>query len=403
MLYWGSVVAVALAASVAPIPATAALTICAENVSTDFYVNPMVRHPKGTHPSGLSTPPRCAFPTIGKAIAAIKSRGLGEGVRIILTGAADGTPAIFKDEAFPLAVPSGVAVTTTDDVALGGEGWNPANYIVRFTGSAARAIDLTGGSVAGFTMVNRLDQNAARMVRCSQGVNSLESVSLQGKKTLLGVVMTGIDLVGTCDLHITGTRIFGFKGTGVVAGLNTSLSLEHSQVYNNKSDGVSISGTASMLSSEIAFNRDDGVVVLESTGSTFADVNVRDNGGNGFEIHPSDVSFDHNYVHNNSRSTGWDEAQMLFFGPATYSVGQEIEGCPEGMQNWIYSYDISDLEPGSVGIFATDGAVVNAENNVWRSADSTRNVGYDAGSQVSADLMCGTFTTADPDPPPPVL
>jgi hypothetical protein len=43
---------------------------------------------------------------------------------------------------------------------------------------------------------------------------------------------------------------------------------------------------------------------------------VRDNGDNGFEVHSSSASFKGNAIHNNSRSTGWRGAQMLFFGPA---------------------------------------------------------------------------------------
>jgi hypothetical protein len=151
---------------------------------------------------------------------------------------------------------------------------------------------------------------------------------------------------------------------------------------------------------------------------------VRDNGGNGLEVHAGDSSFSSNQIHNNSRSTGWNQPQVLFDGdgnpPATFGTEEECvpfggapcfnfdfrgdteTNCPNGVQNAIYSYNTADTGSNtSVGVRAINNAVVDAQNNEWQSSTSSQNVTQASGSFVQAELTCGT-RSGELGPGPPV-
>ena len=66
-------------------------------------------------------------------------------------------------------------------------------------------------------------------------------------------------------------------------------------------------------------------------------------------------------------------------------------------------YDIADTADfNSVGLRAVYNAHVYAQNNIWRSDDSTQNFTQAPGSFVEASFSCGTRVIEDADPPPPV-
>jgi hypothetical protein len=177
---------VALALSVvalAPGTAGAKPKVCPDNLSTDLYVNPdsSIKRKKKVELTGVSSPVECTFASITDAIEAAQARGLGAGARIILSGATPTAPAVFTQEVFPLAIPSGMTLTTSDDPGVGGgTDLNPANYVVRFGGSATHAVSVQGGGVKGITFKNQRSVPATAMVVCGAGTTAFGAVTLDG-------------------------------------------------------------------------------------------------------------------------------------------------------------------------------------------------------------------------------
>lgn len=365
---------------------------------------------------------KCTFASITAAIGAAETRELGAGARIVLTGATATSPALFTAETFPLTIPSGLTVTTSDDPDLAGTGLNPANYVVRFGGSATHAVSLQGGGLKGITFKNVRSAAGTAMVLCGTGTTAFESLTLDGLSSAGGLIGTGLQLSSGCVADAAGVRVRDFGGDGVVVDDGADLTLDASKVYGNGGDGLAISGDTSISSSEIAFNGDDGVLLNSSASSTFVGNDVRDNAGNGLEVHAGDSSFSSNQIHNNSRSNGWDQPQVLFSGedaPLAYGTEEECpfgiapcfqfnfrgdtdDGCTNGVRNAIYSYNLGDSASGSVGARGINNAQVDAQNNEWASAITSQNVTVSAGSFVAADTTCTFRGGADPDPPPPV-
>jgi len=404
--------------------AHAAKPSCPANTTNDVYVNPSpkVKRQKNVALTGVSSPVNCTFASITTAIDSAETRGLGAGARIILTGATASVPAAFTNEAYPLDVPAGLTITTSDDPALGGAGLNAAHYLVRFGGSAATALAVHGGGVKGISVTNARTVAATRMVACDGGTNVFDAVTLDGQGSAASVG-TGLDLSSLCVFDANGVRVRNLGGTGVIAGAGTDLDMDNSKVYGNGGDGLALSGATSLSNSIVAFNGDDGVLANSTASADFTGNDVRDNVGNGFEVHAVDSSFASNVIHNNSRSAGWGEPQLLFSGdgaPDTFGIpgecvvipspcfnfdfqGSASDVCADQLANGIWSYNTSDVGNfNSVGVRAVNGAHVWAGLNFWRSASVSENVTADPGSFVAVGTMCGTRAVADPDPPPPV-
>jgi parallel beta-helix repeat protein len=406
--------------------AEAARRSCPANSSTDLYVNPVVNRSARVVPTGVSAPAECAFASITDAIESAEARGLGSGARIILTGATASTPAVFRQEAFPLAIPVDMTLTTTDDPALGGAGLDPSRYVVQFTGRAAYAADLEGGRLAGVTFKNERATRATIMLICDTGTTAIESVTFDGAGTSGGAVGKGLQLWPGCDLDASALRVRGFSGNGVIVEEGADLTLVSSKIHNNGGDGLTIRGVTAISNSEFAFNGDDGILVERSTSSSFHSNIVRDNTNNGFEVHKSNASFTSNKIFSNSRSAGWDQPQLLFVGRSdpygipywtgsqyvlAYPFGPADKDCDDldVNPNQVHSYNTANdpvgSSEGSVGLYASQGAYVWADNNMWRTGDEAQNADQDASSFVDADTLCpagGILLQTAPFPGPPV-
>ncbi len=395
---------------------------CPANTTSDLYVNPTpsIKRKGSMPPTGVSSPATCTFASITDAIGA--ADGLGTGARIILTGGAPAAPALFTNEAFPLAIPDGLTLTTSDDPDVGGGGLDPASYVVRFGGRATNAVSLQSGGLRGITVNSIRSKPATTMVTCA-GTSGFDAVTLDGASSAGGSIATGLKLASGCDADAAGVRVRSFGGDGVVVDDGAGLTLDDSKVYGNGGDGLALSGATSASLSEIAFNGDDGVLINSSASATFFANDVRDNAGNGLEVHSSATSFSTNSIHNNSRSTGWNEPQVLFSGedagPPTFGTeadcpigapcfnfdfhGSASSQCADGLVNRIYSYNVADTANfSSVGLRAVNGAGVYAQNNTWGHTDISQNVTSDPSSFVAASSSCGVIGTQDPNPGPPV-
>lgn len=400
--------------SAASIGVTATPTGCPSNGSMDLYVDPTATRIGTVPATGVSSPAACAFPSISDAVGAATGQGIGSGGRIILSGGTPGTPAEFTDEEFPLTVPPGVAVTTADDPALGGGGLNAANYVVRFDGTAAYAVDVHGGSLAGVTLANARETNAGTMLICTGDATRLESIRLVGTPTTgLGTVGRGAWVWPGCHLDVQLSTVSGFDRAGIVEEEGASLNLAGSEIVNNLGDGVVVRGTLTGGPAEatsVSFNGDDGIVVERSVSATISNFLIRSNLGNGVEVHPSKTSILQSTIFNNSRSAGWTESQLLFIGKATQGpllyvpdtdteepayvvAGTGVESC-DVVSNRISGYSPS-VGAAAPGLRAADGAVVDARGNSWSSPSNAVTVGIE--SYVVSDPPCASVLQPPPD------
>ena len=407
---------------------------CPENTSTDFYANPVVNRAATPAPTGIESPPWCAFPTIKAALNALEDDG-GAG-RVVASGAGD-TPATFRKETFPLTVPTSVTLTTNDDPDLDGSGLDPTRYVVRFRGTASTAVDLAGGTIRGMTFKNAHAVNASEMIACDTAGSVLTAVALDGASSAGGLITRGLMAEDLCTLSDElslsptdgpfGLRVRNFNVTGVEVANGAQLELFSSKVHDNGGDGFWIRGIAALSLGQIAFNGDDGVFVDESEPSSFMGLTVRNNASNGFEVHSSALAtFAANEIYNNAQATSGifagTQPQLLFVGPPTpgsgvwiasasdcheaYPIGYgQVDECtPEGaltsetlggagcdsnLYNRITGYNISDASDQTVGVRANEQAIVNAQFNSWASSTSSQNVYQSAGSFVKAEQTCG--------------
>jgi hypothetical protein len=405
---------------------------CPSNATTDFYANPVVDRTRVPAPTGVSFPSYCSYATLTSALGALQATG-GAG-RVIASGAGSGT-ATFAAEAFPLSVPNGVTLTTSLDPDLGGSGLDATKYVVDFKGTATHAVTLVGGKVRGITLQNRRAVDASSMIVCVAGSSQLDASWLDGASTAGGQVNDGLVLEDGCTLSDEGpstsdisqaVRVRNFADTGVVVGVGSTLSLGFPRIHNNGGDGLLVQGSAHIDRGEIAFNR-DGIVADHSSTSSFHGLKIRDNRSNGVYIKTADVGFTSNEIWNNSRLDGWDEAQVLFDGPAPSTgtnvmmywtgfdcvpvndfIGLHADQCtvadgeidppPDAwyctpittpQTNRIHTYNTTDDLEFSVGMYAAGGAFVNADDNSWRTVQQTQNVDQSADSFVDADATCG--------------
>ena len=373
---------------------------CPANTSADSYADPTAVAVPGKAPTGVSSPAECRFPTLSGAVADLKARGVTGG-RVIATGAG-AAPAVFDDEQLPLSPPAGTLFTTTDDPALLGTGLDPARFVVRFGGDSAYALRLRGGGIRGLTFEGTSGADGTTTVLCDEGSPTLADVVLAGG----GVVPRGLDLWPGCDLSATNLRVKEFAGDGVLVLPLARLSASGAKIHENGGDGLVAHGEVSLQLSTVAINAGNGVTVDGSPGASFHGNDVRDNAGRGFQVRPATVTFTANRIHNNSRSgTTTLLPQMQFHGTDTYKVGpDDCEPANAGNHNQIYSYGTSDAAELSVGLYASEGATVNADNNSWRTSDQAQNVDQDAFSSVDADVFCpgGALLLMDPETPEPV-
>ncbi len=388
MFGWGpflraALVLVVLAGGIASSPAADAAKRCPKNLTGDVYVDPTVRTKPGMKPTGVASPASCAFRSITAAVAKIPNRVPATN-RIVLTGA-DDSVAELKKETFPIALPSEVSLTTSDDPGVGGPGLDALRYIVRFKGAGSAAL------------------------RCVSGTTQLRGVTFDGTDAADGSDTDGVHVLEGCDLSAYGVRVRNFPGDGVVANFGSSLlldgdqALRSSKVHDNGDDGIVVRGLADLSNTEVAFNGDEGVFVESSVpGATFTNLDVRDNGGSGFHVQPSVVSFFGNRIHSNARVpsgrlTGLPYTtvapQILFNGQFdfTFSHDPGDGDCFLG-PNQVHSYDTTTDALGSselsVGLYAGNGAQVDATNSVWRTGVESQDVDQDSSSFANADPSC---------------
>src|SRR5215813_11782439 len=214
----------AIFAALLPSAAWAAKVSCAcpANQTNDFYANPTVdrsscARDKTYAPTGVASPAICAYPTLTAALTAASVALVRDApsARAIAAGGRPLAPAIFASESFPFAVPCGVALTTTDDPAVGGSGLNPGSYVIVFnSGTADHAITLRG-PFSGFTVQNGGSSTGTALACDAEGAAAVDSVILDGANGA-SRLMTGLVVTGKCAGTFSNLEARSFSGPGVL-------------------------------------------------------------------------------------------------------------------------------------------------------------------------------------------
>jgi hypothetical protein len=413
---------------------------CPVNASDDVYVDADADPAAVVEATGVNKPAACRFPTITAAISNLNSRSVTGG-RIILSGAT-GDPASFTDESFPLVMPEGTLLTTADDGELGGAGPNPANYLIDLTGPTV-GIELHGGGLRGITIQDTSGSQADAMVDCAAGEALLDSVELQGG----GGVLTGIRLNSGCKLTAWPVGVKEFAGDGIVIGAGATLTTADGcvsaeglclKIHSNDGNGVVVHGNLDLRDSIVAFNGEQGILIAVEDASEpiLRSNNILYNAAAGLRVEACaqpiayagpnlpaaavgipDAYFDEwcpmSIWKNDIHSNGWPAYDVEQVAPQVFLTGERLYSLngmdnPDGATcfdnryvNRIYSYKRSALGIFS-GLYAANGAVVDASINTWGVGGPADGVRVDAsGSMVIWDPYCGVISTIDPIPGEP--
>jgi hypothetical protein len=190
-------------------PGGTAKCVCPANGTTDEYVDPAAGSDAATGvvPTGIQLPANCRWGTLSKGLSVVPAAG-----RVIATSAS--APVTFAGETFPLNVPAGVQLTTSDATPT------PANYTINFnSGSAVNAVVLASGStLQGYALTNTSGNAAASGIACSAGTATVNTVDIDGSGTT--VISRGVDVTGSCAVSLNAVNLTSF--TGVAINVNTS-------------------------------------------------------------------------------------------------------------------------------------------------------------------------------------
>ncbi|HUB06430.1 MAG TPA: right-handed parallel beta-helix repeat-containing protein, partial [Myxococcales bacterium] len=245
----------------------------------------------GIFPTGLQSPAQCSFGTLTNALAVAGGAGGAQTVE------AEGTPpatftkqATGNSETFPITVPAGVTLTTTDPTP------NPVDFVVSFDDTAAPHAVILGGAgaaIQGFTIANAGGNAAADALSCTTGAVTVNAVDVDGQAHgSLSRLSTGFTVGGTCavtanDLQVSDTAAQGLAltGTGTSAfGATAGL-----QVFQNDV-GIAITGSGhfTFTNATVESGSGAGVIINPGTGApptvTFVDGLVTDNAGDGIDL-----------------------------------------------------------------------------------------------------------------------
>jgi hypothetical protein len=277
-------VGAAMPATLVPLPAEAVKQTCPcpSNLTNDFYANPTVDRSsclkdKSYAPTGVASPAVCSYATLTAAMSAANA-GLNyaSSTRVISAGGTPAAPAVFGAETFPLLIPCGVSLTTTDDPALGGGGFNPASAIILFNSSIADHAITLRGPISGFTVQNA-GASTGSALTCHTDNASVDTVRLDGLNGSLRLT-TGLLVAGACSGTFSKIEVRNFSGQGVLVNSTSPdtaefvyIDLHHNQIgFRALAGNVVIRQTGQLILTEsrIHDNTGDGVVLGDQVDQT---------------------------------------------------------------------------------------------------------------------------------------
>jgi hypothetical protein len=228
---------------------------CSEHSGGDYFADPVSgADTSAVFPTGINSPAMCRFGTLGKALAQTTS-----GNRVIATST--GLPQIFNAETFPLVVPAGVTLTTSDSVPT------PGNYYIGLKAVSTTGVSLGSKSVIeGFTLLNE-SGNVAAVALGVAGTNvTVDTVTLEG--TNGGTMGTGIGVSGSGQGLLNAVTVQGFTtGVSVSTTSGVAVALNNSTIDTNATGVALTNGTLSVDTVTVNSGSGDGVNAKAAAGA----------------------------------------------------------------------------------------------------------------------------------------
>ena len=267
----------------ASLPARAAKANCAcpANTTTDFYANPAVdrsscNKDKTYAPTGVASPAVCSYPTLSAALSAAATALVHDapGARVVASGGSPVAPAVFASESFPFAVTCGISLTTADDPAVGGPGFDARSYVIVFNSAVDHAITVHG-RFSGFTVQNG-GVSTGTALACFNENASLEAVRLDGANGGSHLT-TGLVVAGACSGTFARMEVRNFAGEGVLVNSASPDSSEfvYVDLHHNQTGFKALSGNVVMSQggglqqqSRVHDNAGDGIVLGDPVDQT---------------------------------------------------------------------------------------------------------------------------------------
>jgi hypothetical protein len=229
---------------------------CAEHSGGDYYADPVSGADTSTvFPTGINSPASCRFGTLHKALSVATSAGN----RVIATSTS--VPQIFNSETFPLVVPAGVTLTTSDSVPT------PGNYFIGFNTGATAGVSLAASStIEGFTILNENGNAAAAALVVTGTGATVDMVSLEGTNGT--TLATGISVTGAGQGLLNAVTVQGFTtGVSVATTSGATVALNNSTISTNTTGVALTNGTLSTNTVTVNGGSGDGVSVKAAAGA----------------------------------------------------------------------------------------------------------------------------------------
>ena len=360
----------------------------------------------GVFATGLLNPAVCRMETLTGALAVA-----APGDRVVATGATVGNPAQFTatgspSETFPLNIPNGVSVTTTDSAP------NPANYEIHGLVPSMQPGVVTlgdGASLSGFTVMPALGASSTTpLVSCSVGRAVLLSVNVEGTATDGSgtvVVRRGISVISGCALagvdvtaRNAATENYYQSNVGIL-GAGTS-TLTNCTVGAGGGVGIRLeAGSLEVTDGAVQGNAQQGILVGGNTTATTVLVLqngvVRSNGLSGLEVlssgGPQLQVAGTQFIDNGRTGTGGSGIAMAnASGALTLVSVQAIQNGVAGLD--IRGGVVSDLD----GVYTANGGLSSTGNGVVATGGTVTLTNTVATGNVGDGFAfgsAGSFTT----------
>jgi hypothetical protein len=230
---------------------------CADHTGNDYFVDPVDGSDAagGLFPTGVNSPAFCRFATLGKGLSLAVS-----GNRVVATSPTP--PAVFSAETFPLGVPAGVILTTSDLVPT------PANFDIVFNSGATDGVVLASTStIEGFTILNSGGSTSAVALFVTGAGATVDTVVLDG--TGGGTTnQFGIGIGGAGQGFINAATITGYTFGVAVQTTGATSTITNSNITANGT-GIGIANGA-LTTTMVTVNggSGNGVLMIPAVGQT---------------------------------------------------------------------------------------------------------------------------------------
>ncbi|MHB8417492.1 MAG: beta strand repeat-containing protein [Myxococcales bacterium] len=266
----------------------------AHTAGQPYFVDPVAgSDSSAVNPTGIQNPAQCRYGTLTNGLAVAQAAGGTQTVEATGT-----TPVTFtkqaapaNSEVFPITVPAGVTLTTSDATPT------PADFVIQFNDATATSAVVLGGDGAtlrGFEITPAAGANTGNVftVLCTGGAVTVDTIDLEG--TGGGVSLPfGLSNSGTCAYTGTSVTANGFSSNGfnlASSGSSTFTGISVGSAAAPNGTGVWIYGsTASFTNGGIQNNSGVGLGLQGGT-VTATGLTVESNQGIGVQIEQGTVA-----------------------------------------------------------------------------------------------------------------